>query len=135
MVISVFLSVMLLAAIAAGLALRRRAPIIGAAIALAALVGTYFVWMPEQLTTVAHAMGVGRGADLVLYLWVSITFLALAALVLELRHLQRQLTLLAREQSLLRARDEPVPGESPSRPSAANDAAGQDGAGSPEPGR
>ncbi len=135
MVISLFLSVMLLAAIGAGLAMRRRAPIVGAAIALAALVGTYFVWMPEQLNTVARAIGVGRGADLVLYLWVSITFLASAGLVLELRHLQRQLTLLAREQSLQRARSEPVPGESPAQPSAGSDAAGRDVAGSPESGR
>jgi hypothetical protein len=135
MVISLFLSVVLLAAIGAGLALRRRAPIVGAAIALAALVGTYFVWMPEQLSTVAHAMGVGRGADLVLYLWVSITFLGAAGLVLELRHLQRQLTLLAREQSLQRARGEPAPGEFPAQPSASNDAAGQGVAGPPEPGR
>ena len=106
MIISLFLSVMMLAAVGAGLGLRRRAPVIGAAIAIAASFGLYFVWVPEQLTDLAHYLGVGRGADLVLYLWVSFTFLAVAGLVLELRHLQRQLTVLVRELSLHRARVE-----------------------------
>jgi hypothetical protein len=106
MIISLILSAMMLAAIGAGLMLRRRAPAVGAAIALAALCGLYFVWMPAHLSAVANALGVGRGTDLLLYLWVSLTMLALAALVLELRHLQRQLTVLAREQALLRARYE-----------------------------
>jgi hypothetical protein len=129
MIISFLLSVMMLAAVGAGLGLRRRAPAVGAAIAIAALVGLYFVWMPEQLSTLAHALGVGRGADLLLYLWVSLTFLAVAGLVLEIRHLQRQLTLLAREQALQRVRREQRTGEFPADPAARGEASG-DGAGS-----
>ena len=80
MIISLVLSVMMLAALAAGLALRRRAPVVGAALALAAAVGLYFVWMPDHLSAVANAMGVGRGTDLLLYLWVSLTMLAFAGI-------------------------------------------------------
>jgi hypothetical protein len=126
MIISFILSAMMLATLGAGLALRRRAPAIGLAIALAATAGLYFIWVPDHLTMVAEAVGVGRGTDLLLYLWVSLTMLAFAGLVLELRHLQRQLTLLAREQALSRARAESA-GELPvagirEEPQAANDA-------------
>jgi len=126
MIISFILSAMMLATLGAGLALRRRAPAIGLAIALAATAGLYFIWVPEHLTMFAEAVGVGRGTDLLLYLWVSLTMLAFAGLVLELRHLQRQLTLLAREQALSRARDEAA-GKLPAagtrnEPQAANDA-------------
>jgi hypothetical protein len=132
MIISFFLSVMMLAAVGAGLGLRRRAPAIGAAIAIAAMFGLYFVWVPEQLTDLAHYLGVGRGADLVLYLWVSLTFLAVAGLVLEIRHLQRQLTLLAREQALQRARREWPPGDPASDPAAVGQAADDGAIGSTE---
>jgi hypothetical protein len=135
MIISFFLSVMMLGAVGAGLGLRRRAPVIGAAIAIAALFGLYFVWMPEQLTTLAHLLGVGRGADLVLYLWVSLTFLAVAGLVLEIRHLQRQLTLLAREQALQRARREWPPGDPAAGPAAVSPAADDSAIGAPESAR
>jgi small membrane protein len=104
MIISFILSAMMLAALSAGLAVRRRAPIVGVAIAIAAAAGLYFVWMPDHLSAVANAMGVGRGTDLLLYLWVSLTMLAFAGIVLELRHLRRQLTLLARELALQRVR-------------------------------
>lgn len=104
MIISVVLSAMMLAALSAGLALRRRAPVVGVALAITAAAGLYFVWMPAHLSAVANTMGVGRGTDLLLYLWVSLTMLAFAGIVLELRHLRRQLTLLARELALQRAR-------------------------------
>jgi hypothetical protein len=109
MIISVFLSAMMFAAIAAGLALRRRAPAVGVAAVVAATGGLYFIWAPTHLSAMAHALGVGRGTDLLLYLWVSLTMLALVGLMFELRHLQRQLTVLVRELSLQRARrDAPV---------------------------
>ena len=106
MIISFVLSAMMLAVLGAGLALRRRAPVVGIALAIAAATGLYFVWMPNHLSAVANAMGVGRGTDLLLYLWVSVTMLAFAGLVLELRHLRRELTLIARELALQRARSD-----------------------------
>ena len=106
MIISVFLSAVMLATIVAGLALRHRAPAVGAAAALGAMCGLYFIWMPTHLSAVANALGVGRGTDLLLYLWVSLTMLALIALVFELRRVQRHVTMLVREQAMQRARSE-----------------------------
>jgi hypothetical protein len=124
MIISFVLSALMLGAVAAGLAVRRRAPAVGIAIVAAALTGLYFVWMPAHLNAVANALGVGRGADLLLYLWVSLTFLALAVVVLELRHLRRQVTLLARELALHEARgDTPAP-QMRADPAADDDARG-----------
>jgi hypothetical protein len=124
MVISFLLSAMMMAAIGCGLVLRRRAPLVGAAIAFAALGGLYFVWMPTHLSAVANVMGVGRGTDLLLYFWVSLTMLAMAGLVFELRHLQRQLTLVAREQALQHARSELSVPPFPARPFDESGAAG-----------
>ena len=44
-------------------------------IALVSLAGIYFVLLPEQTSKLAHAVGVGRGADLVLYCWLVITLI------------------------------------------------------------
>lgn len=104
MILAMLLSAVMLASAGAGLALRRRAPWIGAAMTLMSLLGLYFVWAPDELTAVARALGVGRGTDLVLYLWGSLSFLALGGLVMQVRHLQRQLTLLARDVALERVR-------------------------------
>lgn len=132
MIISFFLSIMMLAAIAAGLVLRRRAPVVGVAIAIAAMGGLYFVWMPGHLSALANALGVGRGTDLLLYLWVSLTMLALAAIVFELRHLQRHVTLLVREQAMQRARSEEPEAPFSAGPTAEAGAAGDAVARSPE---
>ena len=32
--------------------------------------GLFFVWMPEQANDLAYLLGVGRGADLILYCWI-----------------------------------------------------------------
>jgi hypothetical protein len=53
-------------------------------------------------------LGVGRGADLALYIGLSLCFLAIAAMVLQLRHLQIRFTLLAREIALMQAK---LPGD------------------------
>jgi hypothetical protein len=41
------------------------------------VLGLYLVWMPEHANTIAHHVGVGRGADLLLYCWVLISFVAI----------------------------------------------------------
>ena len=101
MIISALLTAFMLASMAVGVVMRRRSPAVALALMLASLAGIWFAWMPQQLTAVANALGVGRGTDLALYLWVSISFLALAGLALQLRHLQGQLTILVREIAIL----------------------------------
>ena len=36
--------------------------------------GIYLVWVPDHATVLAHYLGVGRGADLLLYGWVIVSF-------------------------------------------------------------
>jgi hypothetical protein len=51
----------------------RRSPVVAMLSVAAGLAGLYFVWMPSHSTLVAEFVGVGRGADLILYLWVCIS--------------------------------------------------------------
>ena len=58
------------------------------------------VLFPPFLTSVAQAVGVGRGADLLLY-GLTVTFLGyVAASYRRLRQMEHQLTMLAREMAL-----------------------------------
>lgn len=98
--ISILLTLILGAAVAGGVLLRRTSPWIGGAMSVAAAAGIYFAWRPDDLSQIAHLMGVGRGADLVLYIWVVVSFLALVALMLRLRALREQITQLARHAAL-----------------------------------
>src|SRR5690348_14223921 len=52
---------------------------------LAALIGFYFTWLPSHANLVAAAVGVGRGADLIFYLWVIISLILLLNVHLKLR--------------------------------------------------
>lgn len=104
--ISLVLTVLMAALLAVALAVRRRSPPVALGMMAVAVAGVWFAWRPQDLTGLAHALGVGRGADLALYIGLSLCFLALAALLLQLRHLQARFTLLAREVALMRARQE-----------------------------
>jgi len=102
--ISVLLTALMAVVFMLALLMRRRSPAVSLAFGMVAAVGTWFAWRPEDLNHLARALGVGRGADLALYLGLSLSFLALAALLLQLRHLQNRFTLLAREVALIQAR-------------------------------
>ncbi len=102
--ISILLTMLMLGVLVVGLAVRRRSPPLALSIMAVACGGVWFSWRPQDLTQLAHALGVGRGADLALYLGLSLCFLAIAALLLQLRHLQVRFTKLAREVALMRAR-------------------------------
>lgn len=54
---------------------------------LICLVGVYFIWFPNHLTYVANEMGVGRGADLLLYIFL--TFVLFEFLVIRIREKER----------------------------------------------
>jgi small membrane protein len=67
------------------------------------LVNAYAVLRPDDLSWVANRLGVGRGADLLLYLLVlAFVFVALN-LYLKMRQYERQLTDLAREMAVREA--------------------------------
>ena len=84
----------------------RHAPLIGLVSMLAALIGLYFVWFPTHASRLAALVGVGRGVDLILYVWVVISLLVLLNLHLKLRTQMELITTLARKIALADAQSE-----------------------------
>ncbi len=70
----------------------------------AAVTGLYFVWLPSHATWLAAQVGVGRGVDLILYVWVVISLIVLLNLHLKLRVQTELITVLARELAIANAR-------------------------------
>jgi small membrane protein len=63
-------------------------------------IGAYFVLQPDHANAMAHILNVGRGADLLMYLWVVITFSVILLLYLKIVAMNRMLTQLARRLAL-----------------------------------
>lgn len=64
--------------------------------------GTAVVW-PQSTALVATALGIGRGADLILYCTVVATMVGFFYVYTRFRRLDRQLTLLVRRLAVLNA--------------------------------
>jgi small membrane protein len=81
----------------------RRSPAVALLSFIAGLAGLYFVWMPSHSTHVAEFIGIGRGVDLIMYLWVCISLIVLLNLHLKLRSQHEVSTALARAIALANA--------------------------------
>jgi hypothetical protein len=81
----------------------RRSPIVTILSCVVSLIGFYFVWLPSHATRVAEFVGIGRGADLILYVWACISLVVLLNLHLKLRTQHELLTQLARSIALANA--------------------------------
>src|SRR6476660_9128135 len=97
MIAQVGLTVLLLWVIAYAWAEYRRAPLIGTVAVLVATAGLYFVWLPAHASRLAAFAGIGRGVDLILYLWLVISLILFLDLHLKLRSQTEVITALARE--------------------------------------
>jgi|SRR6476660_3800046 hypothetical protein len=104
MIAQVLLTVLLLGIVLYAWTEYRRAPAIGFLSMVAALAALYFVWIPSHATVLAELVGIGRGVDLILYLWVVISLIVLLNLHLKLRSQMDTITVLARELALAKAR-------------------------------
>ena len=82
-----------------------RLPLVGGPVICIALFGAYLIWMPAEATVLAHSLGIGRGADLILYVWVLISFASLLVLYLNIKGQDQTITALARKIALLEADD------------------------------
>jgi small membrane protein len=82
----------------------RRSPAIAILTVLIATAGMYFVWVPEHSTQLAELVGIGRGVDLILYIWVCISLIVLLNLHLKLRTQMDLITALARKLAIADAR-------------------------------
>jgi len=85
MIAQLMLTVLLSGTLLYAWAQYRRAPAVGLLSMLAAVAGLYFVWIPSHATMLAELAGVGRGVDLISYVWVVISLLLLLNLHLKLR--------------------------------------------------
>jgi hypothetical protein len=63
---------------------------------------------PERVTRVANAMGIRRGADLLLYLLVLAVLQGFLLIYIRLRRVRRELTLVVRRMALLEAERSPA---------------------------
>jgi small membrane protein len=102
MIAQLFLSVLLLGILLYAWMEYRRAPIIAIAAVLAVGGGLYFVWFPSHATGLAEFVGIGRGVDLIIYVWVVISLLIVLNLHLKLRSQMELITELAREIAILK---------------------------------
>jgi hypothetical protein len=84
---------------------RSLSPLVGFLTPLTCAVGIALVIRPDWSSDAARLLGVGRGADLVLYIWTAITILVLANIHFRLRSQQAMITLLTREIAILEARE------------------------------
>ena len=83
---------------------RRRVPLLSAALIGLSVAGLVLAFLPDRANQVAAYVGIGRGADLVLYVFVVISLAAILNLHLRLRAQQESLTELARSLALLSVR-------------------------------
>jgi hypothetical protein len=96
MIFSSVVSVLLVGLIVYALLQKRDFPIVARALPFVALLGVYVLWFPESTSEAAAWVGIGRGVDLMLYVWILVSGLLILALHLKLVNYERRLTELAR---------------------------------------
>src|SRR5450759_4835122 len=77
-----------------------RAPIIGVSFAFAASEGFYFGGVPGHATELAEFVGIGRGVDLIIYLWIVISLIMLLNLHLKLSEQMELITIRVRTMGI-----------------------------------
>lgn len=69
-------------------------------VAAVIVTGFVFVWSPGLTDLVAAQLGVGRGADVVIYVWIVTSLLVVLQLHFRIRHDSERITELARAVAL-----------------------------------
>jgi small membrane protein len=82
----------------------KRTPVVGGLIFCGALLGISLVLLPEMATLIAHRVGVGRGADLIFYLFSVVALVVIFNLHLRIRAITEVTTELARSITLITVR-------------------------------
>jgi len=117
MIIQIFLSALLLGVGVLAATQRTTSRMLRVTMLAVVATGAFLVWVPKATNRMAEIFGVGRGADLILYVWVVITLALIVFLYLRVAHLSRKLTQLARAVALARPVFPPGtarrPGEAP----------------------
>jgi hypothetical protein len=103
MIAQVLFTLILIAVLLVAFAQFWQIPLVGGLVACIALFGAYVIWVPDHATYLANLVGIGRGADLILYVWVLIGSAVLLLLYLNSREQLQLITTLAREMALAEA--------------------------------
>ena len=69
------------------------------------LTGLLFIWIPELANRIAHLLGIGRGADMMMYVWILMSLFLILRLHIKLRENTELMTKLAREYALDSAKE------------------------------
>lgn len=83
---------------------QRSAPLVASGILASVFAGLIVVGWPEIASYFAQKLGVGRGVDLILYIFIVIVLAAILNLHLKIRSTEQVLTQLARELAIRDAR-------------------------------
>lgn len=67
---------------------------------LCGMAGIVLVIYPDLSTLIANRLGIGRGVDLLIYLFIMVALFYAVSLMARIRRLERQLTALVRRQAL-----------------------------------
>lgn len=81
-----------------------RVPSVSGAMMAAGLIGQILVLFPDTTTAIANILGVGRGADLIFYIFIVITIAAIFNVHLRIRSNNEALTQIARSIAIETAR-------------------------------
>lgn len=76
---------------------------------LCGVAGIILVLYPDLSTLIANRLGIGRGADLLVYLFIVVALFYAVSLMARIKRLERQMTALVRRQAL----DHPLEGQPP----------------------
>jgi hypothetical protein len=104
MIFSTLLTVILLGLIFYALLQAKTFPVVARTLPVVCTAGIYAAWFPDTTSRVAQWLGIGRGADLLLYIWIVISGLLILGLHLKLVTQDRRLTELARAIAIAGAR-------------------------------
>jgi hypothetical protein len=96
MIFSSIVSVLLVGLIIYALLQQRQFPVVARTLPFVALLGVYVLWFPESTSEAAHWVGIGRGVDLMLYVWILVSGLLFLVLHLKLVTHDRRVTELVR---------------------------------------
>lgn len=102
MIAQVLLTGGLMACLAYVASLGRALPVVRFGLFGLAVTGTVFIWWPELTNRLAALVGIGRGADLMLYVWLLMSLFLILRLHLLLRAQDQRMTELARSLTLMR---------------------------------
>ncbi len=103
MIIQIFITAILLATLGFFLAHRPTRGVFRLAIVATVLFGIYLAWFPAYATRIAEFFGVGRGADLITYVWILLSIFVFILIYIKFVEQNRLLTLLVRRLALLDA--------------------------------